>query len=136
MEQFISPKSRIDDYADLDLDFVVNPGTKDVNILVGDDAIKRSLRNLILTNFYDKPFRPDIGSNVTRLLFENVTPLTMNFLREAITEVIANYEPRVELKELSITFKPDNNGFDVVITYIILNRGEPVVTSLFLERLR
>ena len=135
MEQFISPKSRKNDYSDLDLDFVPDK-TKDVNILYGDDAIKRSLRNLVLTNFYDKPFRPGVGSNVIRLLFENVTPLTMNFLREAITEVIENYEPRVKLKELVVTFKPDDNGFNVTITYIILNRGEPVVSSIFLERLR
>jgi phage baseplate assembly protein W len=128
--------SRTPDYADLDLDFLAHPTTGDVLVKTGQDAIKRSVRNLILTNYYEKPFRPGIGSNAIKLLFDNVTPLTSNFLRDAIYEVVKNYEPRVELINVDINFDYDNNGYNVTMQYVILNRNEPVQTSLFLERIR
>lgn len=131
-----NPIVRNSDYSDLDLDFLAHPTTKDVVKKTGNDAIKRSIRNLILTNFYDRPFRPALGSNVQKLLFENAVPLAINFLRDAIAEVIYNFEPRVELKQLEINFDEDNNGFNVTLYYVILNRAEPVVTGIFLERIR
>lgn len=128
--------ARKPDYSDLDLDFIMHPTTKDVVIKKGADAIKRSVRNLILTNFYDRPFRPYIGSNVNRLLFEGMNPLTATFLKNAIIEVITNYEPRVRLSGVELSEDPDNNGINVTISYVILNRSEPVVTTIFLERIR
>jgi phage baseplate assembly protein W len=128
--------SRTPDYSDLDLDFIAHPTTGDVLVKTGNDAIKRSVRNLILTNYYEKPFRPGIGSNALKLLFDNATPLTANFLRDAIFQVIQNYEPRVELIEVKVRFDYDNNGYDVRLTYVILNKNEPVTTTLFLERIR
>ena len=128
--------SRTPDYSDLDLDFIAHPTTGDVLVKTGNDAIKRSVRNLILTNYYEKPFRPGIGSNALKLLFENANPLTSNFLRDAIFQVIQNYEPRVELIEVRVKFDYDNNGYDVQLSYVILNRNEPVTTTIFLERIR
>ena len=124
------------DYSDLDLDFILHPTTKDVVRKFGPDAIKRSVRNLILTNFYDKPFRSGVGSNATRLLFENMTPLTNNFLKNAIIEVIRNYEPRVEVFSVEVEFDYDNNGYNATLNYIILNDNSKVSTSVFLERIR
>lgn len=131
-----NPIARKIDYSDLDLDFLAHPTTKDVSKKTGNDAIKRSIRNLILTNFYDRPFRSYIGSNVQKLLFENAVPLAVGFLKDAIQEVIYNFEPRVELKNIDIQFDEDNNGFNVTLYYVILNRAEPVVTGIFLERIR
>jgi phage baseplate assembly protein W len=128
--------ARSPDYSDLDLDFILHPTTKDVVRKFGPDAIKRSVRNLILTNFYDKPFRSAVGSNATRLLFENMTPLTNNFLKDAIIEVISNYEPRVEIFSVEVYFDFDNNGYNVNLNYIILNDNSKVSTSVFLERIR
>jgi len=128
--------ARSPDYSDLDLDFILHPTTKDVVRKFGPDAIKRSVRNLILTNFYDRPFRSAIGSNATRLLFENMTPLTNNFLKDAIIEVISNYEPRVEIFSVEVYFDFDNNGYNVNLNYIILNDNSKVSTSVFLERIR
>lgn len=128
--------SRQNDYSDLDLNFIAHPTTGDVVRKTGVDAIKRSLRNLILTNYYDRPFRPGIGSNAQKLLFENANPLTANFLKDAIEEVIKNYEPRVNLTGLQVQFDPDNNGYNVNLAFIILNRLQPVVTTIFLERIR
>jgi len=129
------------DYSDLDLDFIAHPTSKDVVKKKGFDAIKRSIRNLVLTNFYDKPFRSYIGSNVQKILFDNINPFTAIFLRDAIEEVITNFEPRVKLREdvsngIVVNVSPDNNGYDVTISFTIINTGAPVTFSLFLERLR
>lgn len=128
--------ARNKDYSDLDLDFLPHPTTKDVMRKTGIDSVKRSVRNLILTNFYDRPFRPYIGSNVQKLLFENANPLVEGFLRDAIKEVIENFEPRVLVKKVDALFDYDNNGYNVRIYFVVLNSNEPVVTTLFLERIR
>lgn len=125
------------DYSDLDLDFISHPTTGDVVRKVGENAIKRSVRNLVLTNFYDRPFRSFIGSNVQKLLFENTdNQLTEIFLKDAINEVIEKFEPRVEIIEILTSLSQDRNGFDVTLRYIIINRNQPVEINLFLERIR
>lgn len=128
--------NRAPDYTDLDLDFLAHPTTKDVVKKTGADAIKRSVRNLVMSNFYERPFRSNLGSNVRGLLFENATPLTAIFLKDAIREVINNFEPRVRLSDVQVQFDNDNNGFNVRLEYVILNRELPIITSLFLERIR
>lgn len=128
--------ARQPNFSDLDLDFMAHPTTGDVMKKTGVDAIKRSIRNLILTNFYDRPFRSYIGSNAQRLLFENASPLTANFLRDAIEEVILNYEPRVKIDNIRISFDIDNNGYNTTISFIVVNNNLPVVINLFLERIR
>jgi phage baseplate assembly protein W len=131
------------DYSDLDLDFIAHPTTGDVVKKTGVDAIKRSVRNLILTNFYDRPFRSYIGSNAQKILFDNINIFTATFLKDAIAEVIRNFEPRVRLPDtemndngIEVSVDPDLNGYNVRITFIIVNRGEPATINLFLERLR
>lgn len=133
--------TRRPDYSDLDLDFIAHPTTKDIVKKTGVDAVKRSIRNLVLTNFYDRPFQPGIGSNAQRLLFDNISPLTANFLQNAIIEVIDNFEPRVQLmmdgnRGVLVTVDPDNNGYNVQLTFTMINRTEPVTINLFLERIR
>ena len=128
--------SRTPDYSDLDLDFIAHPTTKDVVIKTGADAIKRSVRNLILTNFYEKPFRPGIGSSAVKLLFDNMSPLVSSFLENAIREVIQNYEPRVEVLRVGVNMDYDNNGYTARIDFIVLNRNEPATITIFLERVR
>ena len=124
------------DFSDLDLDFMPHPTTGDVMKKTGIDAIKRSVRNLILTNFYDRPFRSYIGSGALKLLYENMNPITANFLTNAIREVVENYEPRVRVDNVIVDFDYDNNGYNASLYFTILNRNEPVVINLFLERIR
>ena len=128
--------SRNPDYSDLDLDFIAHPTTGDVVKKTGVDAIKRSLRNLILTNFYDRPFQSNIGSNAQKLLFENATPIVAGFLKDAIREVVTKFEPRVKLIDLRVNFDYDNNGYNATLTFSINSRPEPLVSTIFLERLR
>ena len=129
------------DYSDLDLDFIAHPTTKDVVKKTGVDALKRSVRNPILTNFYDRKFRSYIGSNAQRILFDNINPFTATFLKDAIIEVITNYEPRVRLTQdetdgVMVSVNIDNNGYDVRISFAPVNTGAPTIITLFLERLR
>lgn len=128
-------------YSDLDLDFFVDSTTKDIVKKTGVDAIKRSVRNLILTNFYDRKFRSWIGSNCQKILFDNINPFTATFLKDSITEVIENFEPRVKLVDdidrgVLVTVSADNNGYDVRISFIVVNTGQLDSLSIFLERIR
>jgi len=128
--------ARDPNYSDLDLDFIAHPTTGDVVKKYGDDAIKRSIRNLVMTNFYDKPFRPGIGSNVTKLLFENATPIVKNLIQDAINEMVVNYEPRIRIRKINADFSESDNGYNVTIYYTIVNTSQPVTINLFLERIR
>lgn len=132
----INLRSRAPDYSDLDLDFIRKPGTGDISKKLSEEAIKRSIRNLVLTNHYERPFRSYIGSNVQKLLFENLEPITANMLVRAISEVVENFEPRARLIEVRVDVNFDSNGYDVRITFAPINKIEPVVTTLFLERVR
>jgi len=134
-------KTRVPDYRDLDLDFIAHPTTRDVVKKTGADSIKRSIRNLVLTNYYEKKFQSHIGSNAQKILFDNINPLTATFLKNAITEVIVNFEPRAQLVEdddrgVRVNVDPENNGYSVAIYFYEVNRSEPVTITLFLERLR
>ena len=128
--------SREPDYSDLDLDFMINPITGDINRKTGNDAVKRSLRNLIFTNFYERPFKSYLGSNIPALLFDNVDVITASSMEDALIRLINNYEPRVQLTKVQVFADIDNHGFNVTLEYIILNTEAPVTFNLFLERIR
>lgn len=128
--------SRIKDFTDLDLDFIAHPITGDVTKKVGPDAIARSIRNLVMTNYYDRPFRSQIGSNALKMLFENIGPLTAINLEQAISDVVTNFEPRAKLIGVKVNADPDNNGYSAKIAFYVQNRPEPFQTTLFLERVR
>lgn len=128
--------SRDPDYSDLDLDFQIHPITKQLIKKTGNDAVKRSIRNLIFTNYYERPFRSNIGSDIPQLLFDNVDPMTAMFLQDAIKTLINTFEPRVRLTNVDVVADIDENGFKVTIQYVILNREQPASFNLFLERIR
>ena len=123
-------------YKDLDLSFTPHPIKKDVNIFVDDTAIINSVKNLLLTNHYERPFNPDLGSNIRKLLFENIDAVTAIMIEREITQTIANFEPRVGV--IGTTVIPDytNNGFNIQLYFNIINRTEPITINFFLERAR
>lgn len=128
--------NREPDYRDLDLDFFAHPTTKDVQKKTGTEAIKRSVRNLIFTNFYDRPFQSYIGSDVRALLFENANPFTAVLLQDAIILCLQNFEPRVKVQNVVVSEDIDNHAYNVRLEYVILNKELPVVQTIFLERIR
>ena len=137
----VQHKTRNPDYSDLDLNFTPHPTTGDVVKVRGVEAIRRSVRNLVLTNFYDRPFQSYIGSNAQKILFDNINPMTATFLKTAIKEVIENFEPRVKFVDpgtgdIVVRIDQDRNGYHVTINFIVINRGERTIINLFLERIR
>ena len=128
--------SRQPDYSDLDLDFQINPITGDINKKKGVDAVKRSLRNLIFTSYYERPFNSSLGSDVPKLLFDNVDLVTASLLEDTLKRLINIYEPRVQLTSLVVFADIDNHGFNVQMEYIILNTETPATFNIFLERIR
>ena len=123
-------------FKDIDLDFGRNVVTNDVNTVTDVIAIKRSVKNLIQTNFYERPFDPEIGCGVRELLFENFTPITGVFIKRKIAEVLGNYEPRVTLNSIRLDDDQDNNRLVVDIYFYIVGIPGPQQVSTFLQRLR
>ena len=130
-----SRSSRI--YSDLDLNFALTPGKKDVNKKKDIEAVKQSVRNLILTNHYERPFHPEIGSSVRSLLFENINPITTNILKRAIGEVITNFEPRARLQSVRALPDLDKNAYEIQVSFYVVNTPTELVDmSIMLERIR
>ena len=124
------------EYKDLDLRFIAHPVTKDVVRRTGNAAIIGALKNLILTNLYEKPFQPEIGSNVRKLLFENLDTITASAMEREIGQILTNHEPRVRVSRVEVNADFDNNGFKVYLEFFIVNREEPISINFFLERVR
>ena len=123
-------------YKDLDLDFGRNTVTNDVNKLTDVEAVKRSVRNLINTNHFERPFHPEIGGNVRALLFENITPLTALNLQRKIEEVLNNFEPRAKITQILADPDIDRNGYRLEIRFYVIGIQNPITVETFLERLR
>ena len=123
-------------YVDLNLDFQQNSATKDIQKLVDIEAVKRSVRNLINLNHYEKPFHPEIGSNLRAMLFENMTPQMNHVISKQIEMLINNYEPRCRLVQVHTQPMFDRNGYACQISFYVVNYPEPVTVESFLERLR
>tara|TARA_R100000030_G_scaffold58380_1_gene43898 strand:- start:157 stop:582 length:426 start_codon:yes stop_codon:yes gene_type:complete len=123
-------------FKDLNLDFTRNTVTNDVVKIEDVEAIKRSVRNLVNTNFYERPFHPELGCGARQLLFEPFTPVTSIFLRRKIEEVITNYEPRVRLDQVIVTESPDRNAIEVRVVFYCMNIANPVTVLTTLQRIR
>jgi len=131
-----SKKSVRSFYKDLYLDFTRNVVTNDVVKIEDVNAVKRSVKNLIQTNHYERPFHPELGCGIRELLFENFTPLTGIFIRRKVEEVITNYEPRARLSQVSVNEQPDRNGIEVTVYFYVMNIPEPVSVTTLLQRIR
>ena len=124
-------------YRDLDLFFSKKQGSDDVNKVTDIEAVKRSVRNLVLTNFYEKPFHPEIGSGVRDMLFENMTPITAVVLARKVEDVIENFEPRARLIGVRAQPNLDRNEYEVTIEFFVVNTPTELVDmTVFLEVLR
>ena len=124
-------------YKDLNLNFTANPITGDVATVTDVNAVKRSVRNLLLTNHYDRPFHPEIGSNIPYLLFENFGAVTGNQLARQIEEMITNFEPRANVESVECYPVPDSYKYDVrIYFYVEKMPAELQEMQTFLEAVR
>lgn len=123
-------------WSDFDLDFVAHPNTGNLSMKKDENAIVRSIRHLLLTNHYERPFHPEIGSNLVRQLFELMTIQTTLNIKQNIVEAINNFEPRVQLNDIVVTPKELENGYEILLRFFIINEEVERVTQFFLERTR
>jgi phage baseplate assembly protein W len=123
-------------YRDISLSFLKHPGTGDVRPLTDIDAVKQSVKNLILTNFGDRPFQFDIGSNVTSLLFEPASNFTAQAIKTEILECLRTKEPRINGTTVRITDNSDRNSYVISLYYNVISLNLEVESSFYLRRLR
>lgn len=123
-------------YKDLDLNFSPHPVTKDVVKRTGNSAIVGAIRNLLLTSYYERPFKPTFGARIRSMLFEHVNFITANVLETEIYSVIKNYEPRVNVASVKVVAEPEKHGYTVTILFSINNLEQPVTITMFLEKVR
>ena len=123
-------------YKDLNLDFQQNTATKDIQKMLDVESVKRSVRNLINLNHYEKPFHPEIGSNLRGMLFENITPQISHYMGKQIELLIKNYEPRCKMVEVVNKPNIERNGYSVSVSFYVINTPTPIQVETFLERLR
>lgn len=123
-------------YSDLDLNFTAHPIKKDVNKHVDSMAIVNSIKNLILTNHYERPFQPSLGCNVQKLLFDNMDSITASTIQREIVQTLANFEPRVRVESIKVSPDFDNNAFTVSMEFYTVNQTTPITIEFLLDRAR
>jgi phage baseplate assembly protein W len=116
--------------------FEVHPDTGDLFRFTNENAVKKSLRNLIFTDKYERVFKPDIGCNVRSMLFSNMTPESLIAIKDTIRETIDKYEPRVAIQEIQVVADPDKNGVVINMIFQILNIPQTQFLSITIDRAR
>ena len=123
-------------FSDLNLLFTASPSTGDITKKVDEEAIKSSLRNLISTKNYERPFHPEIGCQIFSLLFENFTSVTSQVMRKTIQDVVNKFEPRIDILDVTVFETPDENNLNVSLTFKIINTERPVTVNTTIQRVR
>lgn len=123
-------------FRDIPLKFEPHPVTNNLIPTENDTAVKNALKNLILTNFYEVPYEPHFGSNVTKQLFENFSSMTSHILQKNIKDAVINFEPRVQLLEVNVSEDLNLGNLNVNIIFRIINKTEPVELNILIERVR
>jgi phage baseplate assembly protein W len=122
-------------FRDFNINFRSHPVTGDLSIVSDEKSVNQSIKNLIFMNFYDVPFEPKIGSNVRARLFDLITSTTSDTIRNDIKDVIENFEPRVEIIDISVEDFPLENSIAVSIRYRLRTSTNDITLSFFLERI-
>ena len=123
-------------YSDIDFTFTKKPVTGDVALSYDTQAVIRSIRNLLLTRNYERPFNPDLGSSLDALLFEMISPLTATVIEREIQTMVENYEPRATIDTVTATPLTDQNAYNISLSFYIENATLPTTVTLLLERNR
>ena len=123
-------------FADLPLDFIAHPNTKDIRPITDIQAIRQAVKILVLSNFSDRPFHPELGSNVTHYLFENPDRFTAVAIRDEILRVIRRKEPRVTNPKVEVQLDEEYNRLLVTVIFQIRNTNTRTEVSFYLDRIR
>ena len=123
-------------YSDIPISFTAHPITGNVKKSINRDAVKNSVRNIILTNHGERFFKPKFGGNVTSKLFENASKFTEFNTARSIRIALANYEPRAEVIKVKVTANPDTNNLTASLKFRVTNDPEPITLDVLIERIR
>lgn len=123
-------------YSDFNLLFTAHPSTYDLTKKVDEEAVKASLRNLISTKNYERPFHPEIGCQIFSLLFESLNPITEQVMKKTVFQVIEKFEPRVTVLDVRVRARPDDNDLNVDIIFKIVNTNRPITLNTAISRVR
>ena len=132
-----TPKTKkVTIYQDFKKDLEISPLSSDLTVHKDEDSVKESIKNLILTDRGERLMQPNLGGNITAMLFENITPAVMKLIEDNIRTTINLYEPRAELQNVAVTSNIDDNTVRVKITFYVKNVEQPIDMDVFLERTR
>lgn len=123
-------------YSDVNSLMQAHPNTKDISVIENEDSVKNAIRNILLTRKGERFFNPSFGSGIYSVLFENMSPATEGDLRTIINNALENYEPRANVLKLEVSPYPDENGVVITLVFSVINRTEPVVMNILLDRIR
>lgn len=123
-------------YSDLHRDFTINPITFDLARKTDEEAVKEAIGNLIFTDKGERPFQPSLGCDIRKMLFENITPSTVELMKSAIGTTLRNYEPRANVLDVDVKANPDSNSVTVVIVFNLINSEDDIVFTRTLSRVR
>ncbi len=123
-------------YKDIDLDFLIHPKKRDIIKKTDKNAIRQSLKNLVLFQPHDKMFQPEISGEVMNLLFEPMSPVVASVIKTSITRIINNCEPRIKLEGIDVDGNEDNNSYEIRIVFSFINENEPIEIDFLLERVK
>lgn len=123
-------------YADFRKDLAVSPISQDLALIKDDEAVKQSIKNLILTDPGERLMQPFIGGGIRALLFENITPAVLNLIENKVKSTIRTYEPRADIINVTASSRYDDNTVNVVVNFYIRNTNEPIKLDLILTRVR
>ena len=130
------PTPKTVEFRDLNITFNRHPITGRVSVLENNDAVIRAVKNIVLTNHYERPYQPRFGGNIRAKLFENIDELTVFEVKRDIETALENFEPRVFVNDLRVAAVEDQNRLEVTIVFRVVNQANPIETTFFLERVR
>jgi phage baseplate assembly protein W len=123
-------------YSDFDVMFGANPNTGDIGVRVNENAVKFAVKNLVLTNHYERPFDSSIGTSLRGFLFDNINDMSIVAMQEVIRQTLTNHEPRIDVINIDISPVYDDNSIQVTIVFSIKNTEKPLSVSVALHTTR
>lgn len=123
-------------FSDFNMSFATHDTTKDLSVLTNENSVKQAIKNLILTDVYERPFQPGIGCNIRNVLFELFSPQTSDRAKTYIRETIEQYEPRASIKDISVSPNVDRNSLAATIKFSIINTVEIQNLTVLVDRIR
>ena len=127
---------KIDIYSDFKKDLSISPLSNDLSLFKNEDAVKESIKNLVLTDRGERLMQPNLGGNIRAMLFENMSPAGLRLIEDQVRTVIEIYEPRATLLDVIVKGNLDDNAVRVTVKFFITNQEQPIELNVFLERTR